>query len=41
MLTIERASVKITTLGLVWGRLSVISIAAFLRASASALKLFK
>ena len=39
LLRTERASVKMTTLGLVRGRLFVISVAAFLRASASALKL--
>ena len=39
LLRTERASVKMTTLGLVQGGLSLISVAAFLRASASALKL--
>ena len=35
----ERAYVKMATFGLVWGRLSLISTAASLKASASALKL--
>ena len=39
LLRTERASVKLTTLGLVRGRLFRISIAALLRASASVLKL--
>ena len=39
LLRTERASVKVTTLGLVRCRLSLILVAAFLRASASALKL--
>ena len=39
MLRTERVSVKVTTLGFVLGRFFLISVAAFLRASASALKL--